>query len=101
LRTALVIGSANTLADDYAAACELFTADMLIGCNHAARDHDGPLDHWATMHPNLWKLWVPERRAAGRPEAGAYWYPRHRAVDLVAKVPAKPDRPCRNSHAAE
>jgi hypothetical protein len=76
--TALVIGSANTLEEDLRRAGELFTPDLIIGCNHAARDHPGPVDHWVTMHPDLFRLWVPERRAAGRPDAGAYWHARHR-----------------------
>lgn len=76
--TALVIGSAATLDDDRRRALELFTPDLLIGCNHAARDHAGPVDHWATMHPDLFPLWLKARRAAGHPEPGQLWHARHR-----------------------
>jgi hypothetical protein len=76
--TALVIGSANTLAEDKARALSLFEPDLVIGCNHAARDEPGRIDHWATMHPDLFKLWVPGREAQGLAPAGAYWHARHR-----------------------
>jgi hypothetical protein len=78
LLTALIIGSARTLADDERRARELFAPDLLIGCNHAARDHDGPVDHWATMHPDLYPIWLSLRRQAGRPEPGQLWHARHR-----------------------
>lgn len=77
--TALVIGSANTLEEDERRARELFTPDLLIACNHAARDHDGPLDHWVTMHPDLLPMWLADRRSHGRPDPGFFWRPRHRS----------------------
>lgn len=78
--TALVIGSANTLEDDYRRARELFTPDLIIGCNHAARDHPGPLDHWVTMHPDLFPLWLGQRRRRNLPDPGRFWHARHRPV---------------------
>jgi hypothetical protein len=75
---ALVLGGANTLAVDRAAALELFAPDLVIACNHAARDEPGRVDHWATMHSELLPKWIAARRAAGRPAAGQYWHARHR-----------------------
>lgn len=78
IRTALIIGSADSVAADREAALELFTPDLVIGCNHAARDYPGRLDHWATMHPDLYKLWVPQRARQGFAPAGQLWHARHR-----------------------
>lgn len=78
--TALIIGSANTLEDDLAGALALFEPDLIVGCNHAARDWPSRLDHWASMHPDLFPLWLAERRRQGFPEPGRYWHARHRIV---------------------
>lgn len=78
--TALVLGSARTLAADRDGALELFEPDLIIGCNHAARDCPGRLDHWATMHPDQLPGWLATRRSAGRPEPGRFWHARHRVV---------------------
>lgn len=77
--SALILGSANTLAADKAAALELFDPHLIIACNHAARDEPGRVDHWVTMHPDLLAHWLEQRRAAGRPEPGQLWAARHRA----------------------
>lgn len=85
-RTALILGGANTLEDDRRRALELFEPDCLIGCNHAARDEPGRVDHWATMHPELFPMWLKQRAAAGHPPAGKLWYARHR----ISKVESTP-----------
>lgn len=84
--TALVLGGANTLADDRRRAFEMFSPDLIIACNHAGRDEEGRLDHWASMHPDLFPMWSKARRAAGRPDAGRYWHARHRP----SPVPSTP-----------
>jgi hypothetical protein len=84
LLTALVLGGADTLAQDRAQALELFQPDLIIACNHAARDEPGRVDHWVSMHPDLFPKWIGARRAAGRPEAGRYWHPRHRPCPVPA-----------------
>lgn len=81
--TALVLGGAGTLAADKAAAIELFTPDLVIACNHAARDEPGRVDHVATMHPELIDMWRKERRRHGRPEWGQLWHARHRSHHAV------------------
>lgn len=87
---ALVLGSGNCLASDVQEAASLFTADVVIAVNHAARDHPGRVDHWATMHPDLYPLWIEARRKAGHPPAGQYWHPLHRRSPIDSKPIASP-----------
>jgi len=82
--SALVLGGANTLEADKAAALALFEPDLIIACNHAGRDEPGRLDHWATMHADLMPHWLKQRRAAGRPEPGQLWHARHRGRNAIA-----------------
>jgi hypothetical protein len=80
----LILGGANTLADDRERALALIAGrpHTLIACNHAGRDEPGPLDHWVSMHPELWKLWLGQRRKAGRPDPGQLWHARHKLSPL-------------------
>lgn len=80
--SALVLGGANTLEADKAAALELFEPHLIIACNHAGRDEPGRVDHWCTMHPDLMPMWLKARRVAGRPEPGKLWHARHRPPTL-------------------
>lgn len=77
---ALVLGGAASLHADEAAARELFAPDLVIAVNHAARDHPGPVDHWATFHPELLPRWLADRAAAGRDPAGKLWTAHHRPI---------------------
>lgn len=81
--TALVLGGAACLEQDKAAALALFEPDLIIACNHAGRDEPGRVDHWASMHPPLFRLWCAQRTQAGRAPAGQLWGARHRAQDLL------------------
>lgn len=79
------MGSANTLDDDRDRAFQLFEEtgrmpDMIVACNHAARDWSGRLDHWVTMHPELFPLWLHARRRLNSPDPGQLWAARHRPV---------------------
>lgn len=82
---ALILGGARCLAEDEATARGIFEPAAIIACNHAARDHPGPLDHWATFHPELFPLWIAARRKAGHPPAGQLWHARHRQSPLASK----------------
>jgi len=76
---ALILGGAGTLHDDRDRALKLFKPDLIIACNHAARDHEGEVDAWATMHPDLRdRLWLKQRARAGLPTAKSLWHPKHR-----------------------
>lgn len=86
--TALVLGSANTLWDDRAAALELFEPDVILACNHAGRDAPGRVDHWCTMHPELFPIWVAARADAGRPAADRLWHAKHKRLPVdVSSTP--------------
>jgi hypothetical protein len=85
---ALILGGADTLHVDRAAAFALFEPDLVIACNHAGRDEPGCVDHWASMHPEIMPQWVRDRARAGRPTAANYWHPRHKP----AYLPSNPIR---------
>lgn len=76
--SALIIGGANTLEADRREAERLFSPDLIIGCNHAARDEPGRIDHFVSMHGELIPKWLEARRKFRRPEPGAVWHARHR-----------------------
>lgn len=61
-----------------AAALAMFTPATIIAVNNIGFDYPGPLEHWATMHPDKMPEWVKKRRANGHPPAGTLWRPRHR-----------------------
>jgi hypothetical protein len=75
---AFVLGGANTLWRDLEEARELCEPDLIIATNHAGRDYPGPVDHWATFHPELMVQWVKDRYIAGRSEATHLWTAQHR-----------------------
>lgn len=75
---AIVLGGAASVWDELAAALDLAPDAVMVACNHAARDLDGRLDHWVTMHPELLPMWIKARASAGRPPAGQLWSARHR-----------------------
>lgn len=79
---ALILGGANSVWDELREARRLATPDLIIATNHAGRDFDEPLDHWATMHPELLPRWTDARAKAGRPAAGQLWTADHRPGPL-------------------
>lgn len=83
-RTCLILGGADTLAADREAAFALFEPDVIIACNHAARDEPGRVDHWVTMHPEQLPRWIEARKAKGFAPAGRYWHARHRISPVEA-----------------
>lgn len=72
-RVALVLGGANTLDEEWAAALQICLPDIEVFTNHAGRDFGGSVDHWVTLHPEHMPGWLEERRAAGRSEPGMIW----------------------------
>lgn len=75
---AVILGGADNLGSDLAAALKLFTPDIVIATNHAGKDYEGHVDHWVTMHPEKMMAWVTERHKAKRPAAGQLWKPQER-----------------------
>lgn len=84
--TALILGSAACKAEDEEAARQLFAPDILIAVNHAARDHPGPVDHWASYHAEFFPKWTKERAALGYEPAGALWTGERRVIVPGMKV---------------
>lgn len=82
MHKALILGGANCLESDKAQALELFEPDLIIACNHAGRDEPGRVDHWVTMHPDLFPAWIAARREAGHPDAGQLWHAGHRRTPV-------------------
>lgn len=83
LKIALVIGGGKDAWAEVEQAKLLASGKPLtiIACNHAARDYQGFVHHSVTMHPDLReRFWIPQRRAAGLPDAGQLWHPRHRGA---------------------
>lgn len=78
LKRGIVLGGADCLHADLAAARALFIPDVIIATNNAGRDYPDKFDHWVTMHPDKLKTWVAERREKGLPDARQLWCPRHR-----------------------
>ncbi len=72
MKTAIVLGSATGWLDEERAAREMFTPDIVIACNHAAKDYPGTVDYWCSLHSALIPKWIDERRAKGLPDARHY-----------------------------
>lgn len=76
MKTALVLGSGDTLAADVAAAGEF---DGVVACNDAGWWWPGPLDAWVSFHPEDFPERIRKRRDLGRLDAErimAFWSPR-------------------------
>lgn len=77
-RIAFVLGGAVSLWDEIEQARALVEPDLIIATNHAGRDYPGPVDHWVSMHSDLFELWAKTRAQAGRPPALNHWGAAHR-----------------------
>lgn len=73
-----VLGGAKTLHDDLRRARELCEPDTIVATNHAGRDYDGFLPHWATVHVDLFPTWIKQRREKGFKDAQSLWGPDER-----------------------
>lgn len=73
LRTALVLGGADTLHKDL----EHYDGpvDGVVACNDAGIEWAGQLDAWVSLHPRYWAIkgWIEKRAERGHPEALAYY----------------------------
>ena len=58
---ALILGGANTIWDDYAAAKKCIEPDIIIAINDIGV-HFEHIDHWVTMHPEKMPNWLAARR---------------------------------------
>lgn len=61
----LVLGGAPSVWEDYAAARAMVgPTPGVIACNHAGIEFKGPLNAWATLHPERMGAWQDERGGA-------------------------------------
>lgn len=73
---AFVLGSASSLPADIDMAMRLAIPDFVVAVNAAGRDFAGPLDHFATQHPELAAGWLLARERQNLPPPGTLWCPR-------------------------
>lgn len=67
-----VLGGANCQEADVAAARELGEPDLVVACNHAGRDTPR-VDHWGSLHPALFPMWIEARAQKGLPPITSFW----------------------------
>jgi hypothetical protein len=70
---AVVLGGAKAVWEELAELQKMCTPQVIVAVNHAGRDFEGHVDHWATLHPAKMSGWIEERRRSGRPPAGTLW----------------------------
>lgn len=61
----LVLGSANCLRDDIAAALRLSEFEGVVAAKHAGIEWSGPLDAWVSLHPDKFGALIAEREKKG------------------------------------
>lgn len=72
---AFVLGSASGLPADLGLAMRLVIPDTVVAVNAAGREFNGPLDHFATMHPEMAVGWLEARRQNSLPMPKNLWCP--------------------------
>jgi len=87
----LVLGGAKSLHDDVRTACAMCKPDTVVATNHAGRDYDGYLPHWASVHVDLFPMWIKERREKGRKDAGKLWGPDERPAPANLSISGVPN----------
>ncbi len=65
MRLALVLGGANVVWEDAAAALDMAEPDYVFACNDIGTRWAGPLEGWATLHPEKMPGWRAERARRG------------------------------------
>jgi hypothetical protein len=92
---AICLGSATCKDADLDAAAMLGMVPgpdcMVIATNHAGKDWPGHLDHWVSLHPDLFPKWMDERTRAGRPPAGQLWTVPGRGMNLALPLMRAPN----------
>lgn len=72
MTTALCLGGAAGVQDDWAAALALGEYDFIVACNDVGAIWPGRLDAWCTLHPEKLAGWRDQRRANGFADAARY-----------------------------
>lgn len=72
MTTALCLGGAAGVQEEWTAALALGDFDLIVACNDVGAIWPGRLDAWVTMHPEHLTRWRDQRRANGYPDAARY-----------------------------
>lgn len=72
IRSAVVIGGASSVWDDFEAAKKIGDYDLLIAINDAGAEYPGTVDYWITLHPEHLPKWTAKRAENGYLPARQY-----------------------------
>lgn len=67
MSTALILGGARCVWDDFKAAVEIGEFDGVVACNDVGAVWPGPLDAWVSLHPRKFGPWAKRRADLGLP----------------------------------
>ncbi len=73
MTTALCLGGAASVQEDWIAALALGHFDFVVACNDVGAIWPGRLDAWVTLHPEKLAGWREQRRANGYADAARYF----------------------------
>lgn len=88
---ALVLGGADSLWQDYAAAAGMVARPhLVVATNNAGRDWPGRVDHWVTCHPEKLRQWLEDRVRRGHRLGARLWCPPSRSGAHVTGLTVSP-----------
>ena len=71
---ALVVGGAACLQRDLDVVRPLLAErHIIVSMNRTGAEWPGPLDHWVSLHPELFPSWITERHRLGHPPCDSLW----------------------------
>ena len=73
MRTALVLGGANTVWADVQAALEIGEYSSVVGCNDVGIVWPGVMDAWVSLHGYNLRAWANRRQSKGLPPHAALY----------------------------
>lgn len=88
MRSALVVGRAACVMEDYAAARALGEYDEVLVVGKMLEAFPDAVGHAVSFHSNLLVRWAGTRASRGLPPAGCYWGATHRGKPMYAGQPA-------------
>ena len=77
--SAVILGGAKNVFDDYARATEMHDFDLVIGINNIVSEVP-EINHAVTMHPDKMAKWLEDRQANGFPPIPKLWTARERTI---------------------
>jgi hypothetical protein len=73
MRTALVLGGANSVWADVQAALEIGEYSSVVGCNDVGIVWPGVMDAWVSLHGYYLQAWANRRQSKGLPPHAALY----------------------------